>query len=96
VANKTEYLQRLQVAIAHLHGCGSTWIKTVPVHETFQGKTVWDGDVEVFKVNHPKTDTAYAWSTSEGKFTAVLGVPPATDPLNAVKVSIVADSKKKP
>lgn len=67
----------------------------MPVHETFQGQTVWDGDVEVFTVKHAKTDTAYAWSTSEGKFTAVLGIPPATDPLNAVRVSIVADAKKK-
>ena len=82
------------MVISHLHGCASTWRETVPILETFQGKTVWDGDVEVFKVNHAETDTAYAWSTAEGKFTAVLGVPPATDPLNAVRVSIVAESKK--
>ena len=82
------------MVISQLHGCDSTWFKTVPVHETFQGQTVWEGDVEVFKVNHAKTDTAYAWSTSEGKFTAVLGIPPATDPQNAVRVSIVADAKK--
>lgn len=43
---------------------------------------------------HPKTETAYAWSDSRGNFTAVLGVPPATDPRNAVKVSIVAAAKK--
>jgi len=60
----------------------------VPVHETFQGQTVWNGDVEVFKVNHPEADAAYAWSTSEGKFTAVPGIPPAADPLKAVHVSI--------
>ena len=66
----------------------------MPVHETFQGQTVWNGDVEVFKVNRPEVDTAYAWSTSEGKFTAVPGIPPAVDPLNAVHVSIVADAKK--
>lgn len=59
-----------------------------------QGRTVWDGDVEVFKVNPPKTETAYAWSDADGNFTAVLGVPPATDPRNAVKVSIVAAAKK--
>jgi hypothetical protein len=48
----------------------------------------------VFKVNHPKTETAYAWSDADGNFTAVLGVPPATDPRNAVKVSTVAAGKK--
>ena len=93
-SNKREYIERLQLVIHQLHSCDSTWEKTVPVHETFQGQTVWESDVEVFKVNHAKVDTAYAWSTSEGKFTAVPGVPPATDPLNAVRVSIVADGKK--
>ena len=54
----------------------------MPVHKTFQGQTVWDGDVEV---NLPKTDTAYARSTSSDT---------ATTPLNAVKMSIVAESEK--
>ena len=94
VGNKDEYIQRLQMVISHLHGCDSTWVESIPVLETFKGTTVWDGDVEVFKVNHSETDTAYAWSTADGKFTAVLGVPPATDPLNAVRVSIVADANK--
>jgi hypothetical protein len=40
--------------------------------------------------------TAYAWSMSEAKFTAVLGIPPAIDPRNAVKVSIVVDAKRNP
>lgn len=95
VENKPEYIERLQMVITHLHGCDSIWQRTAPVHETFQGQTVWDGDVEVFKVNHPKADEAFAWSTSEGRFTAVLAIPPATDPQNAVRVSIVADFKKK-
>ena len=94
MASKTEYIERLQMVIHQLHGCDSTWIKTVPVHETFNGQTVWDGDVEVFSVKHPQAQMAYAWSTSGGKFTAVLGIPPATDPQNAVKVSIVADAKR--
>jgi hypothetical protein len=58
--------------------------------------TVWDGEVEVFTVNHARARKAYAWSTAEGKFTAVLQIPPATDPQNAVRVSIVADAKKGP
>ena len=94
-SNKREYIERLQMVISHLHGCDSTWIETVPVHETFRGATVWDGEVEVFNVNHPKARKAYAWSTAEGKFTAVLQIPPATDPHNAVRVSIVADTKRK-
>jgi desulfoferrodoxin (superoxide reductase-like protein) len=92
--NRREYIERLQMVIRQLHGVDSTWEKSVPVVETFQGQTVRDGDVEVFKVNHPKTESAYAWSDSHGNFTAVLGIPPATDPRNAVKVSIVAAAKK--
>jgi len=80
--------------IFQLHGCESTWEESVPVIETFNGQTVRDGDVEVFIVNDPKTETAYAWSDSDSNVTAVLGVPPATDPRNAVKVSIVAAGKK--
>ena len=83
------------MVIHQLHGCDSKWRGTVPVREEFQGATVWDGDVEVFDVKHAKTDTAYAWSDSDGNFTTVLGVPPATDPRNAVKVSIVAAAKKR-
>jgi hypothetical protein len=49
----------------------------------------------VFKVIHPKTETAYSWSDSDGNFTAVFGVPPATDPRNTVKVSILAAAKKR-
>ena len=41
--------------LSQLHNCGATWVKTVPVHEVFQGKTVWQGDVEVFDLyGHPK------------------------------------------
>jgi len=82
------------MVISHLHGCDSTWRETVPILETFKGAIVWDGDVEVFNVNHAEADTAYAWSSAEGKFMTVLGIPPAVDPLNAVRVSIVAESKK--
>lgn len=82
------------MVIRHLHHCDSTHLETVPVHETFNGQTVWQGDVEVFGVKHPKTDRCYAWATDTGDFTAVLGIPPATSPENAVKASIVAGGKR--
>jgi hypothetical protein len=53
VANKREYLDRLQVAIQELHKCGAAWRETVPVHEVFRGETVWQGEVEVFDLNGP-------------------------------------------
>lgn len=38
-------------------------LQSVPVRETFQGDTVWDGVVHVFKLEgRPKATRAYAWS----------------------------------
>ena len=38
-------LANLKQAIRNLHGCGSTWVESVAVKETFQGRTVWEGTV---------------------------------------------------
>ena len=100
MANKQDYLARLQVAVSQLHNCGTVWRSTVPVHEVFNGKTVWKGDVEVFDLNdHPKTKRAYAWSHLDGpkdereRFVAVLEIPPVHSALTAVRVQIVKDAK---
>ena len=101
MANKSDYRDRVQVAISQLHNCGATWRETVPVHEVFRGQTVWKGDVEVFDLTgHPKAKRAYGWSHRDGKhdeterFVAVLEIPPVESALTAVRVSIVADGKK--
>lgn len=101
VANKREYLERLQLAIQHLHKCGAVWRESVPVHETFRGKTVWRGAVEVFDLSgHPKARRCYAWSHPDGpqnrdeKFVAVLEIPPVDLALTAVRVQIVSDAKR--
>jgi hypothetical protein len=102
VANKQDYLDRLQVAIQHLHNCGAVYHETVPVHEVFNGKTVWQGDVEVFDLTgHPKAERCYAWShldkadDSEERFVAVLEIPPVVSAETAVRASIVADAKSR-
>ena len=97
MANK-KYIERLQAVIRKLHGADSEHVESVPINETFQGYLVWRGAVEVFKLRgHPKAQRAYAWSYQDGnteRFTAVLEVPPVKDALTAVRVSIVAESKK--
>jgi len=80
----------LQDAIRQLHGCESRWIESVPVREEREGKTVWDGVVQVFVlVGHPKAKRAYAWShATEGtprRFHVVLGIPPVDGPVMAVR-----------
>lgn len=95
-----EYIERLKAAIRNLHGCESTHVGTTPVKEMFRGKTVWEGDVETFQLTgHAKASTCYAWSHASGKdekgtrYVAVLAVPPIHSPQDAVKASIVTDSK---
>ena len=71
----------------------------MPVNETFQGQTVWQGDVEVFElVGHPKAKRAYAWSyATEGtkrRYIAVLELGPVKDAVTAVRAAIAADAKR--
>lgn len=92
-------ISELQRAVESQHGCKATLIQSVPVKDTFEGKTVWEGVVHVFKLaGHPKTDRAYAWSSplKEGdkrRFFTVLYLPPVTSPVEAVRAAIVAEHK---
>ncbi|MGO8838452.1 MAG: hypothetical protein ACLQAH_03425 [Limisphaerales bacterium] len=101
MANKHDYLAQLMVTISQLHNCGATYRETVPVHEVFRGKTVWQGDVEVFDLHdHPKAKRCYAWAHLDGendertRFVAVLEIPPVVSAETAVRVQIVKDVKK--
>lgn len=85
-------------AIRHLHGLEATWLESVPVHEKHGGQTVWEGEVQVFAVEHPKASRVYAWSheISAGKrrFHAVLGAAPVDGAATAVRVAILGDAKR--
>lgn len=87
-------LDALRDAIRHMHGCEPTWVESVPVTEKFNGQIIWDGEVQVFDVDHAKTKRAFAWSyeTDEGKrrFVAVLQLGPVIDAITAVRASIAA------
>lgn len=95
-----DYIEELQAAILNLHGCTSTYIETVPVHEEFQGETVWQGEVEVFEIEgHPKATRAYAWGHATGeddqarRYVAVLELPPVNSPQTAVKAAVMSEIK---
>jgi len=94
--NKSDYIARIQVAISHLHKCGATWRETVPVHEIFHGKTLWQGDVEVFDLTgHPKAKRCYGWTHGEPEeFITILELPPVDSAQSAVKVGISYQIKK--
>jgi hypothetical protein len=92
-------IRRLQEAIRDLHGLDSEHVESVPVHETFQGKTVWQADVQVFRVRgHPQAKRAYAWSyigdAGKTRYLAVLGVPPINSAADAVKAAVMAHMEK--
>lgn len=91
-------IEELADVIHKLHRVKATHVESVPVHETFQGKTVWDGIVEVFHLDgHPKTDIAYAWLHDTGdpdkpfRHVTVLRIHPALTPLAAVQAFIVQE-----
>jgi len=95
VANK-EYIERLQLAIQHLHNCRAIHSETVPVHEVFDGKPVWKVDVEVFYlIGHPKTKRCYGWTHGEPEeFIMILELPPVDSAHSAVKVGVTYRVKK--
>lgn len=93
------YISELQDVIRRLHGVESRHVESVPVKETFQGKTVWDGVVEVFElVGHPKAPKAYAWAhdANGGKkrHVTVLHVDSVTSPLLAVRAAIIQEFRE--
>ena len=79
-----------------MHGVESKHVESVPVKESFQGKTVWEGIVEVFElIGHPKAQRVYAWSHEtdgpQKRHVTVLHVAPIDSPQAAVRAAIVQE-----
>jgi hypothetical protein len=92
--NRQQYLAHLQKAIKVTHDCDSKHVEQVPVREVYQGKTVWEGNVEVFDlIGHAKAKRCFAWAydVEDGSRTlAVLELPPVISPITAVRAAIAA------
>jgi hypothetical protein len=92
---------QLKNAVESQHGGRASLAQSVPVKETFGGKTVWEGVVHVFDLTgHPQAKRAYAWSSpiegsNKRRFFAVLHLPPITSPLDAVRAAIAAQERAK-
>ena len=95
VAN-TEYIERLQLTIEHLHKCKAVHRETVLVHELFKGQTVWKGNVEVFVLSgHPEANRCYGWSYGQPEeFITILELPPVDSAQAAVKVGVAHQIRK--
>ena len=99
--DKLDYLTRLQFAIRQAHNCDASHRQTVHVRETFEGKTVWEGDVEVFDLEgHAEARKCYAWAyQAEGnnqRFVTVLERQLIKSANLAVKAAVFFDAQQTP
>ncbi len=100
-AEKTDPANResLRRAVEGLHDCSAVFNAEIPVTETHDGKTVWDGVVHIFDLEgHPQAAICYAWSSpidgsKKRRFFAILKLPPIDSAAAAVRASIVQDQR---
>lgn len=88
---------KIQKAVEQTVGGKVSHVESAAVVETFRGQTVWQGVVEVFRVEKPPPSVAYGWAvkgSGEPDYVAVLGTPPIDSPLAAVRAWIVSQGKK--
>jgi|SRR5215213_7854407 hypothetical protein len=89
----------LAEVIERMHGGAATLAQSVPVRETFQGQTIWEGVVHVFDLaGHPTATRAYAWpfpmeGSDKPRYVAVLHTDRINSPLQAVRAAIVAEQR---
>ncbi len=90
---------QLQAAIEGMHHCLARLAQSVPVTETHDGATVWEGVVHVFDLTgHPTATRAYAWSSpiegnNKRRFFAVLHMGAIKLPADAMRAAIVAEQR---
>jgi hypothetical protein len=96
------HIEELRAVIRRLHGVDSRYVESVPVKESFQGKTVWEGVVEVFElIGHPKAPRVYAWAhdtddpNQPRRHVTVLHIPPVTSAILAVRAAIVQEFRNR-
>lgn len=92
------YLEELRDVIRRVHGAEATHVESVPVKETFEGRTVWEGIVEVFDlVGHPTAFRVYAWAhdtenpDKPRRHVTVLHLHPIKSAEDAVRAAIVQE-----
>jgi len=88
-----DYTGRLQDAIQRLHGCKSAHVATIPLTEQFNGRILWQGEVEIFHLHdHANAKVCYAWAEEDDggaeHYTAVLELPPVDSPRSAVRAAL--------
>lgn len=92
------YIQELQDVIRRVHGVESEHLGSVPVKETFKGRTVWEGIVEIFELKgHETAHLVYAWAHDTDdpehprRHVTVLHLHPIKSAQDAVRAAIVQE-----
>ena len=94
-------VKELEKIIEKTHGGTAKFIKSVPISETFDGKKVWEGVVNIFSLDGHKTaKICYAWSheverANKRRFYVVLKLPPINTPQDAVRAAIIQEYRSK-
>jgi hypothetical protein len=95
------YIQELRDVIRRVHGVESEHVSTIPVKEVFEGRTVWDGFVEMFELKgHPTAQHVYAWGHDTDdpqrprRHVTVLRLGKIETPLDAVRAAIVQEFRE--
>ena len=87
-------LENLITAIRANHGVSAKHVVATYIREDFHDEIVWDGDVQLFGIDHPDSDLCYAWEyeTDDGRrlVATVLGVPPINSARDAVQAYIAS------
>jgi hypothetical protein len=92
-------LEQLRLAVEAQYGATATYVRSVPVHEIFEGGSVWSGVVHIFDMSrHRYANRAYAWSSpidgsAKRRYYAVLHAGLVTSPVHAVKAAIGAEQR---
>jgi hypothetical protein len=96
----SSYIQELRDVIRRLHGAEATHVESVPVKEVFQGRTVWEGIVEVFDLaGHATAHRVYAWAHETDnpqkpiKHVTVLHLHPIKSAQDAVRAVILQEAR---
>lgn len=92
------YLEELREVIRRKHGVASEHVRTLAVTETFQGKPLWDGLVELFELKgHASAQRVYAWTDDtlahSTRDITVLDLPPIKSAQDAIRAAIVQEFK---
>ena len=86
----------IEQTIEKAFGVPGVWEGSEVVHETWEGKTMWIGEVHIVAVQHPEASRAYAWfyedDAGKRRIKTVLGVPPVDSPTMAVRATVVAET----